>query len=39
MRIDGAGGCFDNRLYEINLEEHGILLYCALMKWALLLMK
>ena len=20
MRIDGAGGCFDNRLYEINLE-------------------
>ena len=21
MRIDGAGGCFDNRIYEINNKK------------------
>ena len=26
MRIDGAGGCFDNRIYEINNKSAGNLL-------------
>ena len=37
MRIDGAGGCFDNRIYEINNKSawNLLLLTCKVqsMKW------
>ena len=33
MRIDGAGGCFDNRLYEVDIDVAGILPCCASMRW------
>ena len=33
MRIDGAGGCFDNRIYEINNKSAWNLLLLQSMKW------
>ena len=33
MRIDGAGGCFDNRIYEITIKALGICYCLQSMKW------